>query len=80
MDGEFFYSEFVIGSCRFLYPINNWNLLSKIKKEEEEVKVPYLVKFIKPTSFLTFAAIYFLVFFYLMTVFTLSYYFRFRLF
>jgi hypothetical protein len=41
------YSEFVIGSCRFLYPIKITELLlSKIKKKKSESSFYFVVKFL----------------------------------
>jgi hypothetical protein len=75
------YSEFVIGSSRFLYPIKiTETSLSKIKKEQEEVKIPTLLKFYKNQLILAHLQPLPLLVFYLMTVFTLMGYIRFRLF
>jgi MFS family permease len=49
LDYDSFYSEFVIGSSRFLYPIKNRNSLSKFKERTGRSENPFftLLKFYK---------------------------------
>jgi hypothetical protein len=73
MVGGFLYSEFVIGSSRFLYPIKITETpLSKIQERTGRSENPffYLTEILKKLIFGTFALP--LLVFYLMTVFTLS--------